>query len=275
MKKHSVFFAITAVGFLLSSCSSIIVAKRYHNSGFAISWNGGRGAISAKKKVVSQTQTPSTFAVDKNFSSGAESMPVQDATASTPQNPIGLGESKQQNSEIWLPSGFTITDPISTTDPILRIVEPQRMADHVRLLQPGVRNLGIRNMGVRNRGLPNLGLQNRVMQTTEKQHLLCQKTRISQYRKAKKGWFYSIMSVLLGFMGFIPIVGWVFGLAAIFFGLLGLNSLLEVLALIGIVLGALAVAFALINILAPALSLIIGLLMLVCIAYLIYVCFFQ
>ena len=83
------------------------------------------------------------------------------------------------------------------------------------------------------------------------------------------------MSVLLGFMGFIPLVGWVFGLAAIFFGLLGLNSLLEVLALIGIVLGALAVAFALINILAPALSLIIGLLMLVCIAYLIYVCFFQ
>ncbi|MSP58152.1 MAG: hypothetical protein EXR17_04745, partial [Flavobacteriaceae bacterium] len=92
------------------------------------------------------------------------------------------------------------------------------------------------------------------MQTTEKQHLLFQKTRISQYRKVKKRWFYSIMSVLLGFMGFIPLVGWVFGLAAIFFGLLGLNSLLEVLALIGIVLGALAVAFALINILAPALS---------------------
>lgn len=191
-------------------------------------------------------------------------MPVQDATATTPQNPIGLGESKQRNSEMWLPSGFTTTEPIRTTDPILRIVEPQRMGGHVGLLQTGIRNRGISNLGLKNRGLP----------ATDMQHVLIQKTRISQYQKVQKGWFYSILSLLLGLMGFVPIVGWVFGLAAIFFGLLGLNSLLEVLALIGIVLGAISVAFALINILAPALSLIIGLLMLVCIAYLIYVCVF-
>ena len=126
-------------------------------------------------------------------------MPVQGATATTPQNPIGLGESKQRNSEIWLPSGFTITDPIRTTDPILRIVEPQRMADHVRLLQPGVRNLGIRNMGVRNRGLPNLGLQNRGTQNwvcktescRQQKNSICYFKRL-EYRstgKSKKGGF--------------------------------------------------------------------------------------
>lgn len=89
-------------------------------------------------------------------------------------------------------------------------------------------------------------------------------------------WLYSILSLCCGVLAFsILIVGWLFGLAAVILGIMGLGSRIEILALIGIVLGAISVLLFAGGILGSLIVSILWILVLLAILYLLYKMFWS